>query len=189
MTASSRAPKRLFWLDLDTTGKLKYRQKGGGKFTSLPAARDRQEELTAQGISSTLYTSGPIDWSPVDRAPLPFTLAQKNDAETIVDLFRITWDKAKASSSAPFVERLAEALFDHGLRPDPQTWEYRDIEVPTDSEIRQDLIDTHRLAHAEWLSSVRTKETRPRGTQYRFRNYFAESIITAGYRFPPKTAP
>lgn len=66
---SSRAPKELFWLDLDKTGDLKYRQKGGGKFTDPEAALARQRYLAGQGIPSTLYTSGQIAWVPAILPP------------------------------------------------------------------------------------------------------------------------
>lgn len=68
---SSRAPKELFWLDLDPDQDvvLKYRQKGGGKFTSRAAALARQHYLAGQGISSTLFTSGRIAWVPAELPP------------------------------------------------------------------------------------------------------------------------
>lgn len=68
---SGRAPKELLWLDLDAIGGLKYRQKGGGKFTDKEAALARQRYLADQGIPSTLYTSGAITWTPVEQGDTP----------------------------------------------------------------------------------------------------------------------
>lgn len=59
-----RAPTKLYWLELETVGKLRYRQSGGGKFSILKSARDRQRYLAGQGIRSTLYECVPV-WTPV----------------------------------------------------------------------------------------------------------------------------
>lgn len=61
-----RAPKKLYWVELDTVGKLGFRQKGGGKFTSLSAAEDRQAQLEYSGIDSTIYETQPLVWTPVE---------------------------------------------------------------------------------------------------------------------------
>jgi hypothetical protein len=62
-----KAPKKLYWLELETIGKLKYREKGGGKFTSLAAAQARQDGLLKyNGIKSTIYETGELDWRPVE---------------------------------------------------------------------------------------------------------------------------
>ena len=60
-----RAPKKLYWVELDAVGKLKFRQKGGGKFTSYPAAVDRQAALALGGIASTIYETQELQWNPV----------------------------------------------------------------------------------------------------------------------------
>lgn len=62
-----RAPRKLYWVELNTVGKLSFRQKGGGKFTDLAAARDRQERLLRDGIESTVYESRLV-WRPVEVA-------------------------------------------------------------------------------------------------------------------------
>lgn len=61
---SERAPKKLYWVDLETIGKLNFRQKGGGKFTMLEYAQARQEYLASQGIKSTVY-EGEVVWKEV----------------------------------------------------------------------------------------------------------------------------
>jgi hypothetical protein len=66
---SARAPKRLYWLDIKTIGKLKYRQKGGGKFTKVLAAQAQQNWLAGQGIESVLYESKPIEWVELEAKP------------------------------------------------------------------------------------------------------------------------
>lgn len=63
-----RAPKKLYWVELDTIGKLKYRQKGGGKYTSLRAAEEQQFVLLHGGIKSTIYESQDLQWTPVAEA-------------------------------------------------------------------------------------------------------------------------
>lgn len=65
MSVSARAPKQLFWLDIVTVGELKYREKGGGKYTSLAAATAQQQRLAARGIKTKLYQSAPIKWKRV----------------------------------------------------------------------------------------------------------------------------
>jgi hypothetical protein len=59
---SGRVPRVLYFLDVTTRGKLKYRQKGGGKFTQRSAAETAQGYLKMQGIESVLYESKPIEW-------------------------------------------------------------------------------------------------------------------------------
>lgn len=58
---SGRAPRRLYWVDLVTVGKLKYREKGGGKYTQREAAEDQIRYLASQGIEAILY-EGQIEW-------------------------------------------------------------------------------------------------------------------------------
>jgi hypothetical protein len=60
-----RAPKKLYWVELETVGKLNFRQKGGGKFTDLAAAEDRQRQLRRQEIKSTIYETQELQWTPV----------------------------------------------------------------------------------------------------------------------------
>lgn len=184
MTASSRAPKKLFWLDLNTTGKLKYRQKGGGKFTSLPAALARQDELIEQGVESTLYSSGPLTWTPLHvpgNHQIPtFTPEQKVNIEAIVELYGRLWSN-KARESGAFTGRLAQLLVDHDLHPDPAIKKGHAVETVTSDEIREVIRKLHHSAYAQWVKPVRTKDTHPRGLNYRFRHYFAESVVTAGY--------
>lgn len=50
-----RAPARIYWVELMTIGKLKHRQKGGGKYTSWLAAEHQQFALANQGIESELF--------------------------------------------------------------------------------------------------------------------------------------
>ena len=64
---SARAPKTLYWVDISTIGKLKYRESGGGKFTNKPAAEARRDYLLGRGIEATLYESEPIQWKEVPR--------------------------------------------------------------------------------------------------------------------------
>lgn len=64
-----RAPKRLYWVELDTIGKLGFRQKGGGKFTNLSAAEDRKRQLLCDGIKSTIYETQELDWRPAGEEP------------------------------------------------------------------------------------------------------------------------
>ena len=65
MIQPKRAPKRLYWVELTTIGELKFRQKGGGKFTSLEAAENRQWHLQRQGIESEIYETV-CDWRKVE---------------------------------------------------------------------------------------------------------------------------
>lgn len=65
MSISARAPKQLFWLDIVTVGELKYREKGGGKYTNARAAITQQQRLAARGIKTKLYQSEPIKWKRV----------------------------------------------------------------------------------------------------------------------------
>lgn len=63
-----RAPKILYWVELEPTqyGKvLPYRVKGGGKFTQLDAAYERQKDLARAGFESVLYQTKPIEWERV----------------------------------------------------------------------------------------------------------------------------
>jgi hypothetical protein len=62
---SKRAPQKIYWVDLVTIGKLRFRQSGGGKFTRLEAAEDRQGYLESQGIESVIF-EGIIHWHPLD---------------------------------------------------------------------------------------------------------------------------
>lgn len=59
-----RAPKQMFWVELVTVGGLKFRQRGGGKFSSLAAAEDRQAQLAHCGIESEIYVSE-LEWKKV----------------------------------------------------------------------------------------------------------------------------
>lgn len=59
---SGRKPKVLYWLEVTTIGKLKYRQRGGGKFSSRSAMLARQGYLRRDGIESVAYESEPIIW-------------------------------------------------------------------------------------------------------------------------------
>lgn len=59
---SGRAPKKLYWLDVVTTGKLKYREKGGGKYTEKYHAREQQRRLSYRGIESVLFETKPLEW-------------------------------------------------------------------------------------------------------------------------------
>lgn len=59
---SKRAPKKLYWLDVVTTGKLRYREKGGGKYTNLKAALAQRDYLSFRGVKSVLFESKPIEW-------------------------------------------------------------------------------------------------------------------------------
>ncbi|MFI2563030.1 hypothetical protein [Paenarthrobacter sp. NPDC018779] len=59
---SHRAPKTIYWVDLVTVGKLKYRQKGGGKYTRREDAETQIRHLAAQGIDAVLF-EGAITWS------------------------------------------------------------------------------------------------------------------------------
>lgn len=63
-----RAPKRLYWVEVETIGKLKYRQKGGGKYSDRRAAEEQQFVLAHNGIKSTIYETQPLDWTPVAEA-------------------------------------------------------------------------------------------------------------------------
>lgn len=65
-----RLPERLYWLKMcnpDGRNMLPYRSRGGGKFSSLQAAKDRQATLMQQhGIQSTIYTTQPLEWTEID---------------------------------------------------------------------------------------------------------------------------
>lgn len=77
-----RAPKRIFWLEILTDENsvgLGYRQKGGGKFTDLKAAKDRQNQLLGNTvrenwaapdvpapIKSKIFQSQILEWSEVE---------------------------------------------------------------------------------------------------------------------------
>ncbi len=77
-----RAPKRIYWLEVLTDENsvgLGYRQKGGGKFTDLKAAKARQEQLARpiknwnayangepefyDGLKSKIYVSQELEWT------------------------------------------------------------------------------------------------------------------------------
>jgi hypothetical protein len=62
---SGRAPRRLYWLEVITIGKLAYNKRGGGKYTSLAAAQKQQAYLAGQRIDSVLYETEPITWKEV----------------------------------------------------------------------------------------------------------------------------
>jgi hypothetical protein len=64
---SGRKPKRLYWLEVTTIGKLKYRQRGGGKFSSRTAMLARQTYLRRDGIESVAYESKPIEWVELEK--------------------------------------------------------------------------------------------------------------------------
>lgn len=65
-----RLPERLYWLKLtnpDGRSMLPYRSRGGGKFSSLQAAKYRQDTLKLKhGILSTIYTTQPLEWTEID---------------------------------------------------------------------------------------------------------------------------
>lgn len=62
---SKRAPKVLYWLDIKTIGKLRYRARGGGKFTQKDAMLAQRDYLAGQGIESVAYESNPITWKEI----------------------------------------------------------------------------------------------------------------------------
>lgn len=62
-----RAPKQLFWVEILPGGKpLKFRQPGGGKFSSLKAAQARAESLAWGGVLTQIYETQEIKWVAVD---------------------------------------------------------------------------------------------------------------------------
>jgi hypothetical protein len=77
-----RAPKRIYWLEIlsdENSVGLGYRQKGGGKFTDLKAAKDRQAQLLRNTIrknwmepsepapiKSKIYQSQLLEWSEIN---------------------------------------------------------------------------------------------------------------------------
>lgn len=62
-----RAPKQLFWVEILPGGKpLKFRQLGGGKFSSLRAAQSRASDLNFTGVKTQIYETQEIKWFPVD---------------------------------------------------------------------------------------------------------------------------
>lgn len=66
----ARLPERLYWLKMhnpDGRSMLRYRSRGGGKFSSLQAAKDRQGTLKREhGIESTIYTTQALEWTETD---------------------------------------------------------------------------------------------------------------------------
>lgn len=64
----SRAPKRLYWLELEPNQpRLPYGAKGGGKFTDLRAAEMRKGWLAARhGIESTIFQTQELEWEAVN---------------------------------------------------------------------------------------------------------------------------
>jgi len=60
-----RAPKKLYWVEVITRGKLRYGKKGGGKYTSREAAEDQQATLDYVGIESELYETQDLVWTKV----------------------------------------------------------------------------------------------------------------------------
>lgn len=62
-------PKRLYWLKLhnpDGRSMLPYRTRGGGKFTQLQAAKDRQHHFwTQHQVISTIYTTQELEWTEI----------------------------------------------------------------------------------------------------------------------------
>lgn len=66
----ARLPERLYWLKMhnpDGRSMLRYRSRGGGKFSSLQAAKDRQAGLKKlHGIESTIYVTQALEWVEVN---------------------------------------------------------------------------------------------------------------------------
>jgi hypothetical protein len=59
-------PKKLYFLQLLTKGKLGYGQRGGGKFTSKAAMVERKDRLSKyQGIDSEMYEAD-ITWKKIE---------------------------------------------------------------------------------------------------------------------------
>ena len=60
-------PKEMFYVKVKhgDGAKLRVYEKGGGVYSSRKFAQDRVDWLTHRGVDCTLYTTGPIEWSPV----------------------------------------------------------------------------------------------------------------------------
>lgn len=58
-------PKKLYFLQLLTKGKLGYGQRGGGKFTSKPAMIARKDSLAGRGIDTEMYEAD-ITWKRIE---------------------------------------------------------------------------------------------------------------------------
>lgn len=61
----TRPPEILYWVEVLDIGKLKYREKGGGKFTQKAAADARRVSLAKKGVTTRLLESEPIRWKGV----------------------------------------------------------------------------------------------------------------------------
>lgn len=61
---SKKPPATLYWVEV-TNGKVGHNKRGGGKMSSLRAARDRIDWLRFNGADAKLYQSEPIEWKEV----------------------------------------------------------------------------------------------------------------------------
>lgn len=66
MRMAARKPTKLYWLSMhnpDGRDMLKYRSRGGGKFSTLQAARARQEVLWREHQLITTVFVSDLEWT------------------------------------------------------------------------------------------------------------------------------
>lgn len=62
-----RAPKVIYWVEITGGPGLRYAERGGGKFTSLKAAKDRVAQQEQRGKTADIYVSQELVWSKIER--------------------------------------------------------------------------------------------------------------------------
>lgn len=64
-------PKKMYYVLVKPGGtRIKYGRKGGGKYTSEPAAKSQAEDLKKQGVNVTLWEAE-IIWTEVPLTSVP----------------------------------------------------------------------------------------------------------------------
>jgi len=60
-------PKRFYFVKVvNSNGKLRVYEKGGGKYSHKGHAKNQFDRLIAQGVEAEMYESQPLEWTRID---------------------------------------------------------------------------------------------------------------------------